>query len=202
MSDGNDNQEDSEAGEDIKKFDTDGEDDDISWDDAKEDLDKQKEMIKEEAQGKKENEDSDDDISWDDAKEDLDKQKEMIKEEAQEKVVEIEKEFPPFAGLKEGGGKGKEKRKGKKASPDNLDLILDVAMQVKIELGRTSMTVKDLLQLGPGSIIELSKLAGEPLDIFVNGKEIARGEVVVINDRFGIRLTDIINPAERVERLK
>ena len=75
-------------------------------------------------------------------------------------------------------------------------------MQVKIELGRTSMTVKDLLQLGPGSIIELSKLAGEPLDIFVNGKEIARGEVVVINDRFGIRLTDIINPAERVERLK
>ena len=83
-----------------------------------------------------------------------------------------------------------------------LDFILDIPLQVTVELGRTQMLVDDLLQLGQGSVVELSKLAGEPMEILVNQKLIARGEVVVVNEKFGIRLTDIISPLERVEQLK
>ncbi len=71
-----------------------------------------------------------------------------------------------------------------------------------MELGRTSLVIKDLLQLGQGSVLELDKLAGEPLEILVNGKLVAKGEVVVVNEKFGIRLTDIISPIERIETLK
>ena len=83
-----------------------------------------------------------------------------------------------------------------------LDFILDIPLQVTVELGRTQMLVNDLLQLGQGSVVELSKLAGEPMEILVNQKLIARGEVVVVNEKFGIRLTDIISPLERVEQLR
>ena len=80
--------------------------------------------------------------------------------------------------------------------------ILDIPLRVSVELGRTKILVRDLLQLGQGSVVELSKFAGEPLELLVNEKLIARGEVVVVNEKFGIRLTDIISPVERIEQLK
>ncbi len=83
----------------------------------------------------------------------------------------------------------------------SLDMILDIPMQVTVELGRTKMAVKELLQLSQGSIIELNKMAGDHLEVFVNNKLIARGEVVVVNDRFGIRISEILSPQERVERM-
>lgn len=84
----------------------------------------------------------------------------------------------------------------------NLDFILDIPLKVSVELGRAKVIIKDLLQLGQGSVLELDKLAGEPLEVLVNGKLVARGEVVVVNEKFGIRLTDIISPLERIESLK
>lgn len=89
-----------------------------------------------------------------------------------------------------------------KLKVQNLDFILDIPLKVTVELGRTSIIIKDLLQLGQGSVLELDKLAGEPLEILVNGKLVAKGEVVVVNEKFGIRLTDIISPIERIETLK
>jgi len=83
----------------------------------------------------------------------------------------------------------------------NLDFILDIPLEVSVELGRAKMLISDLLQLGQGSVIELTKPAGAPLEIYVNEKLIARGEVVMVNDKFGIRMTDVISPAERVEQL-
>ncbi len=89
-----------------------------------------------------------------------------------------------------------------KLKVQNLDFILDIPLKVTVELGRTSVVIKDLLQLGQGSVLELDKLAGEPLEILVNGKLVAKGEVVVVNEKFGIRLTDIISPVDRIETLK
>lgn len=83
----------------------------------------------------------------------------------------------------------------------NLDFILDIPVEVTVELGRAKILISDLLQLGQGSVIELTKLAGEPLEIYVNQKLIARGEVVMVNEKFGIRMTDVISPAERVQQL-
>jgi flagellar motor switch protein FliN/FliY len=83
-----------------------------------------------------------------------------------------------------------------------LDMLLDVPLEVNVELGRTRLTVQDLLQLGPGSVIELDKVAGEALDILVNGRLVARGEAVVVNDKFGVRITDIVSPQERIQRLR
>lgn len=87
-------------------------------------------------------------------------------------------------------------------SDATLDLIMDVAVTVALEVGRASITVRELLGLTPGSIVELDRLAGEPLDVLVNGVKVARGEVVVINEKFGIRLTEVIPPAERMEKVK
>ena len=84
----------------------------------------------------------------------------------------------------------------------SLDFILDIPLKVTVELGRSKMAIRDILQLAQGSVIELSKFAGEPLEVLVNEKLIARGEVVVVNEKFGIRLTDIISPVERIEQLK
>lgn len=89
-----------------------------------------------------------------------------------------------------------------KLKVQNLDFILDIPLKVSVELGRAQVVIKDLLQLGQGSVLELDKLAGEPLEVLVNGKLVARGEVVVVNEKFGIRLTDIISPLERIETLK
>lgn len=84
----------------------------------------------------------------------------------------------------------------------NLDMILDIPLKVTVELGRTKMAVSELLNLGQGSVIELSKLAGEPMEVLVNDKLVARGEAVVVNEKFGIRLTDIISKSDRIEQLK
>ena len=91
--------------------------------------------------------------------------------------------------------------KDKDAGQGNLDFILDIPLEITVELGRTKMMVNDLLKLGQGSIIELGKIAGETLEILANNRLIARGDVVVINDKYGIRLTEVISPAERVEKL-
>jgi flagellar motor switch protein FliN/FliY len=88
------------------------------------------------------------------------------------------------------------------AAARDIDFLLDVPLEIAVELGRTKMLIKDLLQLGQGSVIELDKIAGEPAEILVNGKLLARGEVVVVHEKFGVRLTDIISPAERIRQLK
>lgn len=93
-------------------------------------------------------------------------------------------------------------RKHQQTNTQNIDLILDIPLRVTVELGRTKMVVSELLNLGQGSVIELNKLAGEPMEILVNDKLVARGEAVVVNEKFGVRLTDIISPKERVEQLK
>lgn len=84
---------------------------------------------------------------------------------------------------------------------NELDMILDIPVQITVELGRTKITIKNLLQLAHGSVVELDAMAGEPMDVLVNGTLIAQGEVVVVNDKFGIRLTDIVNPSERMRKL-
>jgi len=89
-----------------------------------------------------------------------------------------------------------------KSISNNIERILDVPVTISAELGRTRMVINDLLQLGQGSVIELDKLAGEPLEVLVNDRLIARGEVVVVNEKFGIRLTDIISPLERIKQLR
>jgi len=85
---------------------------------------------------------------------------------------------------------------------NNLDMILDIPVKLTVELGRTKISIRNLLQLAQGSVVELDGLAGEPMDVLVNGCLIAQGEVVVVNDKFGIRLTDIITPAERIRKLQ
>ena len=82
-----------------------------------------------------------------------------------------------------------------------LKFILDIPLQLTVELGRTSMLVKEVLQLNQGAVVELSKLAGEPLDVFINSKLVARGEAVVVNEKFGVRLVDVVSPNERVEKV-
>ncbi len=84
----------------------------------------------------------------------------------------------------------------------NLDMVLDIPVTIAMELGRTQISIRNLLQLNQGSVVELDRLAGEPMDVRVNGTLIARGEVVVVNDKFGIRLTDVISAAERIKNLK
>ena len=94
---------------------------------------------------------------------------------------------------------------GKASAADssvNMEFLLDISLDLTVELGRTKMLINDMLKLGQGSVIELSKLAGESLDILANQKPIARGEVVVVNDKYGVRLTEVISPMERIERLK
>ncbi|WP_018869483.1 flagellar motor switch protein FliN [Thioalkalivibrio sp. ALgr3] len=84
----------------------------------------------------------------------------------------------------------------------NLDMVLDVPVTISMEIGRTRIPIRNLLQLNQGSVVELERLAGEPLDVLVNGTLIAHGEVVVVNEKFGIRLTDVISPSERIRKLK
>lgn len=124
-------------------------------------------------------------INWDDVKDELEK--------SRQPVPRTEVSDPDFNELqKTGGGKGSL----------NLDFILDIPLTLTVELGRCRMLINELLQLGQGSVVELQKIAGEPMDIYVNNRLIARGEVVVINEKFGVRLTDIISPAERILKLR
>lgn len=105
---------------------------------------------------------------------------------------------PPAAAsvFKEFSGKGPQTE-----THNDIDFILDIPVQLTVELGRTKIAIKNLLQLAQGSVVELDGLAGEPMDVLVNGCLIAQGEVVVVNDKFGIRLTDIVTPAERIRKL-
>ncbi|MBI5579428.1 MAG: flagellar motor switch protein FliN [Deltaproteobacteria bacterium] len=88
------------------------------------------------------------------------------------------------------------------ATPANMEFILDVPIEVTVELGRTKLLINELLKLGQGSVIELSKLAGQTLEILANQKLVARGEVVVVNEKYGVRLTEVVSPMERIERLR
>jgi flagellar motor switch protein FliN len=124
-------------------------------------------------------------LSWDDVQEEME---ESRKEEPKTEVADIS-----FGELQPNGA-----RKGNM----DIDFILDIPLTLTVELGRSKMLISELLQLGQGSVLELSKLAGEPMDIFINQRLIARGEVVVVNEKFGVRLTDIVSPAERVNRLR
>ena len=101
-----------------------------------------------------------------------------------------------FANLGPGGMPG-----GGLAAGNDINMILDIPVQLTVELGRTRIPIKHILQLAQGSVVELESLAGEPMDVLVNGYLIAQGEVVVVNDKFGIRLTDIVTPSERMRRL-
>jgi flagellar motor switch protein FliN/FliY len=100
----------------------------------------------------------------------------------------------PFASFGAGGGTAP-------AAGNDINMILDIPVQLTVELGRTKIPIKHILQLAQGSVVELETLAGEPMDVLVNGYLIAQGEVVVVNDKFGIRLTDIVTPSERMRRL-
>lgn len=124
-------------------------------------------------------------LGWDDVQEEMEKSRvKAPKLEAQEmQFEEMKKGEPPKSSL-------------------DIDFILDIPLSVNVELGRTRLLISELLQLGQGSVIELTKLAGEPMDIYINQRLIARGEVVVVNEKFGIRLTDIISPAERINKLR
>ncbi|MGH8349216.1 MAG: flagellar motor switch protein FliN, partial [Pseudomonas sp.] len=99
---------------------------------------------------------------------------------------------------------GSAPRNNEPASLDgpNLDVILDIPVSISMEVGSTDINIRNLLQLNQGSVIELDRLAGEPLDVLVNGTLIAHGEVVVVNEKFGIRLTDVISPSERIKKLR
>lgn len=106
---------------------------------------------------------------------------------------------PQPADLRELQGQGSTQREGGNL---NLDMILDVSVTVSIEVGRARMSINDLLKLSQGAIIELDRMAGEPLDVLVNGTLVARGEIVVVRDKFGIMLTEVVSPEERLRRLR
>lgn len=134
-----------------------------------------------------------DDFSWEDAAADPAKQRDMIRQEVGKEASKSIREASNFRSAdSESGGAGQ----------NSLNFILDIPLQLTVELGRAKMFIKDLLHLNQGSIIELTKLVGEPLEIMVNNKLIGKGEVVVVNDKFGVKLIDIMSPVERVEQLK
>ena len=122
-------------------------------------------------------------------------------------MEEENQDFEPLEELEDIGGEEggldgmDEMSGGEKVDTKSLDLILDIPLTVTVELGRSKMLINDLLQLGRGSVIELTKLVGEPLEVLVNNKLVARGEVVVVNEKFGVRLTNIVTPMERVQSL-
>jgi len=123
-------------------------------------------------------------------------------EKVEEQPAEEAAAAAEFAGEAEAQAPEATKKKGGAGSAQSIDFILDIPLKVTVELGRAKMPIKDILSLAQGSVIELSKFAGEPLEVLVNDRLIARGEVVVVNEKFGIRLTDIISPIERIEQLR
>lgn len=131
---------------------------------------------------------SDDELQWDDVKNELEHSQSLK---------------PPTETREVSAASFEEVQKGETPkSTLDLDFILDIPLFLTVELGRNRMLISELLQLGQGSVVELTKLAGEPMDVYVNQRLIARGEVVVVNEKFGVRLTDIVSPAERINKLK
>ncbi|PPD05674.1 MAG: flagellar motor switch protein FliN [Methylobacter sp.] len=116
-------------------------------------------------------------------------------------MVNDEAEAFAAAAFEQFDSAGDSKKMAGNSDEINLDVILEVPVTISMEIGRTNINIKNLLQLNQGSVVELDRFAGEPLDVLVNGMLIAHGEVVVVNDKFGIRLTDVISPSERVRRL-
>lgn len=100
-----------------------------------------------------------------------------------------------------GGGKAAAAKSGKATSDVNLDLVLDVPVNVSLRVGATDMSIRDLVKLVEGSVVALDRLADEPMDVLVNGTLIAHGEIVVVDDRFGVRLTDVVSPVERIQKI-
>lgn len=131
---------------------------------------------------------SDDELQWEDVQSEL--------EQSQTRKTPIETKEVRAASFDE-----VQKVEHPKSTLD-MDFILDIPLFLTVELGRSRMLISELLQLGQGSVVELIKLAGEPMDVYVNQRLIARGEVVVVNEKFGVRLTDIVSPAERINKLK
>ncbi len=129
---------------------------------------------------------NEDKISWDDVKDEMAQSSKPASSKTEVSDVNFDE-------LKRSKSDGK--------TSFNLDFILDIPLTLTAELGRSKMLISELLQLGQGSVLELTKLAGEPMDVYVNQRLIARGEVVVVNEKFGVRLTDIVSPAERVNKL-
>ncbi|AUN95541.1 flagellar motor switch protein FliN [Pseudazoarcus pumilus] len=129
-----------------------------------------------------------------------DDEAERVAKELAEAAEEDESPFQakPASHLFEDFGSGS----ARAGSMNDFDMILDIPVQLTVELGRTKLSIRNLLQLAHGSVVELDGLAGEPMDVLVNGTLIAQGEVVVVNDKFGIRLTDIITPGERMRKLR
>jgi len=119
-----------------------------------------------------------------------------IAEQAKAEAEALQNQVASAAVFKDFSNKGT-----KTETPNDIDFILDIPVQLTVELGRTKIAIKNLLQLAQGSVVELDGMAGEPMDVLVNGCLIAQGEVVVVNDKFGIRLTDIITPSERIRKL-
>jgi flagellar motor switch protein FliN/FliY len=130
-------------------------------------------------------------LSWADTMEDLERQRQLIQDQAKTQTNSVSSEL----------GVAKPALSPGPELP-NLQFILDIPLQVTVELGRKRLLVHDLLQLSQGSVIELTKQIGEPFEVLINQKLIARGEIVVINDKFGVRITDIISPLERVQQLQ
>jgi len=128
---------------------------------------------------------NDDDLKWDDVQNEL--------EQSQVGKPTVEVKAASFDEVTKG--------EAPKQQLD-LDFILDIPLYLTVELGRNRMLISELLQLGQGSVVEMTKLAGEPMDVYVNQRLIARGEVVVVNEKFGVRLTDIVSPAERISKLR
>ncbi len=129
----------------------------------------------------------------------------LEKEVADLATVENDDEEQSASGADDGGD-GADSGEGASEGDDgvrdrNLDLIMDIPLKITVELGRAKMIVSELLNLGQGSVVELQKLAGEPMEVLVNDKVVAKGEAVVVNEKFGVRLTDIVSQAERVEQL-
>lgn len=133
----------------------------------------------------------DNNLSWDDVKEEMEQSQVHMPPQAMGPPADVT--VPQFEEMAKGLPSG---------AKVDLDFVLDIPLTINVELGRNRMLIGELLQLGQGSVVELTKLAGEPMDVYVNSRLIARGEVVVVNEKFGVRLTDIISPAERINKLR
>lgn len=144
------------------------------------------ELMKNAQMSSQESSTADENLSWDDVKEEMEQSAHPVEQKTEVSSVHFEE---------------LQKTQPEEKPNINIDFIMDIPLTLTAELGRSKMLISELLQLGQGSVLELSKLAGEPMDIFVNQRLIARGEVVVVNEKFGVRLTDIVSPAERVNKL-
>ena len=172
------------------------EDEEIGWGDVQEEMKasakpvekkpvEKKPVEKKEVEKKEVEKKEDEEIGWGDVQEEM---KASTKPVEKKEVSNVS-----FDEIKKG--------ETKKTSLD-IDFILDLPLSVTVELGKTKMMISELLQLGQGSVVELTKFAGEPMEVFVNNRLIARGEVVVVNEKFGVRLTNVVSHAERLDRLK